>query len=233
MGIENYMVQGSDNTLKAKTKLAIRIPKANFEGGLSEEVDSTIVTYGFFTIEVLDAKGNVSERFSCSFPNMITLNVFEREDTSDDIVLYYDKDATIISQTTYIPGIQAVTTFMNILIRGGIKVSSPDELINAFISNMLMNGVKPKVPYAILEIMIGEMFRWKEDDTIPLRVAMKDPKVKFEDGFVVNIKEIARLSSVFGAVAFEDINKSVESSIAMTRGKVEQTYSPLESVLHL
>jgi hypothetical protein len=88
-----------------------------------------------------------------------------------------------------------------------------------------------RVQSALIEGMIGELCRYSEDDTKPFRLALKDKNVTRDQFIMVNIKDVARLSSVFSAISFEDIKKSLESSVLMTRNNSEQAISPVETVL--
>ena len=78
---------------------------------------------------------------------------------------------------------------------------------------------------------MSELVRWDKDETKPLRLALKDKSVSKRDFKLISIKEVTRVTSVFNAISFEDINKSLQSAVIMSRGEKDQIVSPVEKIL--
>lgn len=212
----------------AKKDLVIKLNKENFNTGFAKEVDSTIATYGIFEISDLEDKSS----FDCFFPLVMKLNVFTRDDEDSKYVkLLYRKDEIVADTVVSVGSAKDISLFLGYLMRGAVDIEKPEDLVEAFKGNMLGNGISSNVPSALLEIMIGDMYRYSKDTTIPLRIALANPKVQPTDFEIVNIKELSRLSSVFNAISFEDMKKALQASVAITRSGKLQTPSPIESVL--
>ena len=95
-----------------------------------------------------------------------------------------------------------------------------------------MHGIKFKVQSVLIEAMASEMIRYKKNEAIPFRMVMHLKNVDMKnDYFIMPIKDIARTTSVFNALSFEDIKKSMQASVLMTRSGQAQRQSPVETVL--
>lgn len=223
--IQDFLVK-SGASLIAADSFRIVLDKASFDSGLAAEVDSTIYTFGIFDIESLDGK----DKFKSSFPMQISLNVFKRTAESDKIYLYYEKNNIVIDNMTYFQNAKAAIAFLGLLTSGKFNDLSAAELTRIFKQNMKMNGTNTRVPSELVEAMISELVRWKQDVSIPFR--LKYGQVPDDDYVLLNIKDISRVTSVFGAISFEDVKKALQAAVYMTRTDQVQTRSPIESVMH-
>lgn len=224
--IEKYLVK-RNNTLVAIAPLKIILNKSDFKNNIAMDVNDTVETFGIFQITSMDGK----ESFDVSFPIIINLNINEREETTDHVILSYKENDIIIERMVYIDGPKQANRFLDLLIGGKFLNKGQEELVTMFTDNMRLNGANVGVQSELIEAMISELFRWEKDNSVPFR--MKTGKVAESDYTFLSIKDVARSSSVFNTLSFEDVKKSLQSSILMTRNGTKQRISPIEkSVLH-
>lgn len=224
--IEKYLVK-QNNTLVAVAPLKIILNKSDFKNNIAMDVNDTVETFGIFQITSMDGK----ESFDVSFPIIINLNINEREETTEHVILSYKENDIIIEKMVYIDGPKQANRFLDLLIGGKFLNKGQEELVTMFTDNMRLNGANVGVQSELIEAMISELFRWEKDNSIPFR--MKTNKVSEDEYTFLSIKDVARSSSVFNTLSFEDVKKSLQSSILMTRNGTKQRISPIEkSVLH-
>lgn len=224
--IEKYLVK-RNNSLIALQPLKIILNKSDFKNNIAIDVNDTVETFGIFQIMSMDEK----EVFDVSFPIIINLLISDRLETTDHVILLYKENDIVIEKMVYIDGPKQANRFLDLLISGKFLNKGQEELVTMFTDNMRLNGANVGVQSELIEAMISELFRWKNDNSIPFR--MKTDKVSDNDYTFLSIKDVARSSSVFNTLSFEDVKKSLQSSILMTRENTKQRISPIEkSVLH-
>ena len=225
--VEKYIVK-KGTSLVCKQAVKIIIPKTNFDNNLSEFKDSQIITQGLFKMSSMDGKDN----FEVKLPLSIKLNFYDMTSDSDNFYFPYKENDVIIEDMVFIPNVKQASAFLNLLTAGKINTNSFTDTVDVFKKSMSYNKVNINVPSELVECMIAEMARYKNDTTIPFRIAYGTIKgVSESDYMMFNYKDIARMTSVFGAVSFEDIKKSMQSAVFMTRTNQDQTITPTESVL--
>jgi hypothetical protein len=226
-------IEQKDNQVICKKALTLILDQDMIEDNLAEIIDDKLSTIGFLKIAVKDKDKVKMYRLNLPITIMINAtdiykeeNVYKIDFEPNDIIIdnsMYALSATISAKNA--------NNFLNLVTTGKIAAEAPEEITSIFKKNIEMNGLKLKVQSALIEAMISEMCRYSFNETIPFRLALKSKKVSMKDFTMVNIKEISRLSSVFNAISFEDIKKSIEASVLMTRMNSEQSISPVESTL--
>jgi|JI10StandDraft_1071094.scaffolds.fasta_scaffold03428_10 hypothetical protein len=205
-----------------------------FEDGLSEIKDDKLITIGFIEFRIWKNEKDFYVK-KLEFPMDIVLNAPDIYKEGEYYFIDFQPNDIIIEKTMFVTsatiGAKSANGFLNLLTTAKINPEKPEDLIQIFKNATSLNGLKLKVQSSLLEAMISELTRYVDDDTIPFRIALRSNKVGMKDFKMVNIKDVARLSSVFSAISFEDIKKSLESSVLMTRNNSEQAISPVESVL--
>ena len=222
-------IEEKDDQVICKKKLSILIDQEMFEDEIAEIIDDKISTMGIFKILV------GTKKYNLTLPITILINAkdiykeesYYRIDYEPNDVLI-DKALFFLSATI---GAKNANNFLNILTTAKLNPLKPEDLVGIFETNTSMNGINVNVQRVLIEAMVAELCRYKADLTIPYRIASKSSKVTNKDFIMVNIKEISRLSSVFNAISFEDIKKSLEASVLMTRENTDQNISPVEKVL--
>ena len=225
-------IEQKDNKVIAKKKVTLVVPKQMFEDRLAETLDTNIQTLGFFVFEVEETPEKV-KRYQVNLPVLVSINAFTAiTRQGGDVAVSYDVGDVIIESTTYFKRVDAVNKFLNYLIAAKIEVSDPEELIDLFQKNAAMNDTRLSSQPAVVEALVSELVRWKQDETVPLRLALKGKGVDRKEFKLISIKEISRVTSVFNAISFEDINRSLQSAVLMSRQDKQQSESPVEKVLH-
>jgi hypothetical protein len=222
-------IEEKDNQVICKKKLTILIDQEMFEDGIAEIMDDKISTMGILKIQV------GSKKYNLQLPITILVNAKEIYKEDKWYKIDYEPNDIIIDRTVFFLsatiGAKNANDFLNILTTAKLHPKKPEELVSIFEKNTKLNGINVDVQRVLIEAMVSELCRYKANNTIPYRIATKTNKATSEDFEVVNIKEISRLSSVFNAISFEDVKKSLEASVLMTREKTDQNISPVEKVL--
>lgn len=224
----NSLIEQNGDIVSAKKDVRVLIEKDMLDTGLAEVVDTEIHTLGF--LKFFD--GDSDTYYQLNLPVVVKVNAFSAEETREGIYLRFEKGDVIIESATYFKRADAVNKFLNYLVGNKLDVESPEDLVKLFRQNASMNDTKLSSQPVVVEAIISELVRWSRDETVPLRIALRDKKVKKTDFKMVSIKEIPRVTSVFNAVSFEDINKSLQSAVVMSRTDKDQLISPVERILH-
>jgi hypothetical protein len=225
-------IEQKDNKVIAKKYIRVIISKQMFEDELAEVIDTDIQTLGFFVMRVSDDASFAKYKdYQVNLPVVIKINAFNATDDSEGKYVTFEPEDVIIESTTYFKRVDSVNKFLNYLIAAKINVNSPEELIGLFSKNAQMNDTRVASQPVVIEAITSELVRWDKDETKPLRLALKDKSVSPKDFKLISIKEISRVTSVFNAISFEDINKSLQSAVIMSRGEKDQIISPVEKIL--
>ena len=222
----NDLIEKKGVSLVSKGNIRIAISKGDFEAGTAEDIDASVSTLGIFEIHSLDEDG---AKFKCNLPLTVLLNVFSRSADSEYIYLDYAKNDVVIEKMGFVPSVKPTISFLGLVTGGKLENIEATELAKIFKQNLDLNEINSGVPTELIEAMISDLVRWKEDHTVRFRLV--NDKVPKDDYVVVNIKDAARLASVFGAMSFEDVKKAAQAAVLMTRKKKKQNISPLEIVM--
>jgi hypothetical protein len=225
-------IEQQGDKLVAKKFIRVIISKQMFEDSLAEMIDTNIQTLGFFIFRVSDDNQFTKYKdYQVNLPVVIKINAFNITDFSDGKYIEFEPGDIIIESTSFFKRVDSVNKFLNYVISAKINITSPEDLINLFSQNASMNDTRVASLPVVIEAITSELVRWKQDETKPLRIALKDKKVSKTDFKLISIKEISRVTSVFNAISFEDINKSLQSAVIMSRGNKDQIISPVEKIL--
>lgn len=124
--------------------------------------------------------------------------------------------------------------FLNMMMRGKIPNTIPySHILEIWNKNFQINGIAPGVPSVILQAIIAEQARCKDDPTIPFRKHIGVGKAGENDYVFANVRTVASYTSVFNALTFEDMSQMLTTSINMTRSGTTQNKSPVEKVLSM
>lgn len=128
-----------------------------------------------------------------------------------------------------------VVLFTDYLLAGKLDNNIPYNMLSAaWVKNMVTNNVNLEVPGSVIGLIIRQLCRdVKNRDRVFADVIGKDPKVSPVAYAFANIRTICAATSVFTALAFEDMNSMLDSSLNMTSKEKEQIISPVEQVLKM
>jgi hypothetical protein len=223
-------IEQKGDSLVANERLDILINNSYFEDDIAYEYNEDIVTIGVFIFRVYENETKYKD-YNCNLPLSVILKVNEISTIDNYRVLKYDKNDIIIESTTYFNSTKTASKFVDLLINSKLNVPF-ENYVQLLKDGITMNGVGLHIPSVIVECMVSELTRYKKNRSIPFRIALSDKKVDIKNDYVtVQIKDVARLSSVFNAISFEDMKKSLQSSIYMIRTNQEQSISPTERIV--
>lgn len=149
-------------------------------------------------------------------------------------VLAFEPGSKLMNQYS-IKHLNNVVSFFDLLIERKIDNNIPYNMLSKiFMKNCTMNGVNLGCPISIIDLIIYKLCRSKKDVNKPFaHVIGKDPKVSQVAYQFVNIRDICSADSVFAALAFEDMNSMLDSSLNMTLKEQEQNVSPIEQIIKM
>lgn len=128
-----------------------------------------------------------------------------------------------------------VVDFADLLLSAKLDNNIPYQYLSrAWIKNMDMNDVSLSIPATVVNMVIYELCRSvKNKDIRFASVIGKDPKVSPVAYTFANIRQICASNSVYTALAFEDMNAMLDSSLNMTIQGKEQKTSPVEQIIKM
>ena len=228
------------------SKLEVYIPAEYLDGEmeLATMTGKSMTVIGIFNLRAFSSdKDKKGKLYSLNLPMEITLNVEDnRQDTiqvrkgsdpGDYIILSYEKGDVIIPDDNVIISEQSLRKFVKLINGGklpeGIRYR---DLLQTYHSAMESGGVSLGVQSLLLEITISELCRDAKNPSRPFRMRAGkegDDESQFK---MFSIKKIPQLSSTFAALAFEDVNESISSSIHRTRSGKDEKESPIEKTIY-
>lgn len=228
-----FITQTEDNKIIANERIDIILDKNFFDDEISSFTDDRVNTLGIFTFRVYKSSDKLDEYidYLLNLPASIYINNYNNYTVGDNIFFSYDKDDIICNFMTLIPNVKSTDSFLNYLQTCKIPLNDFEDLVGLYNASVNLNNVGSPVQSFIIEAMVSELTRYKEDELELLRVALKNPKVTKKDFQVIRIKDVARTTSTFNAISFEDMNKSLTVGVDISRFKRKQRISPLENVI--
>lgn len=160
--------------------------------------------------------------------------IYDDLNENEYTVLSFEAGSKIMNQYS-IKHLNNVVSFFDLLIERKIDNNIPYNMLSKiFMKNCTMNGVDLGCPISIIDLIIYKLCRSKKDINKPFaHVIGKDPKVSQVAYQFVNIRDICSTDSVFAALAFEDMNSMLDSSLNMTLREQEQNVSPIEQIIKM
>lgn len=222
--------------------LKIYLPKKYFEGNVSEYNGNEINTVGFFFFEVKsftdEEKGEDGRFYTLKLPAKMVFEFDSKETMTKNIkdtgdiqyeVFTLNKGSLFCKNINVVQSAANARDFINMLHSGRFPSIIPyDEIIGIYLENLNINKLSLGCQSIIYELMISELMRWKKDNKIPFRKAINKSDVSPFDYTNINMKNIAFNNSSFNAIAFENIDKALITSIAR-EGK--ENVSPVEKTI--
>lgn len=223
------------------------IPIYYFEKGLALENGDKLNLFAIFNFKVfssLNSDRKSAKLLTFKFPSTITTKPhgMNEEDlalisgTSEQRykVLKYFKGDQILTTINVVQSVDNVDKFVDLLNAGKLpNTIKYNMIIDLFLKNLQINKIDLDVSSVVLESMITEIYRYKNDRAIPFRkIIGKNNKVTEQDYDTANMREIAELGSTFTALTFEDIDMMITTSINRNLYGREQTQSPVEKIIN-
>jgi hypothetical protein len=198
----------------AKTNCTILLDQNEYDESSLIDTGDKFLVPGVLNLYVGDLVDNNFITFPFNFP--VELN--KPEDYTQDgktLILRYITGELIISKDYY--NKETDPSIINRLLDGSIKyINSPEVLLDAIHDQL------PTLDMIYIELILSNMFRTKEDLTVPCR--LKDYK-NFE---IVGVKKLPFINSWLTGLSFEDPNKAIKT--ALLSGQ-DADMNPIEKVL--
>ena len=233
---------------KVKTSIVVNthhiniyVPAQFFDSGMANWLGDKCMTTGMFFIETFGSETAKGKLFKLNIPVALILNFSSKTDVTRQIATsvpeakYYrlglEKGDVLIENLNHVQDIESTISFMSFFNSGKVDKSTPYiELHDIFKESARLNSVNLGVPSAMVEVMISEMMRDVKDGDVPYRQIYGTAKDKGYEPF--SVKDVAKTSSVFSALAFEDINASMQIAVKKTIEGKKQFESPIEKAIH-
>lgn len=242
----SFLREINDQVIFVGNYMEVYLPKFYFEKGIATTKGVEIETLGIFNFKVFSSeeKKENSPVRTYSFPSIISTKpsssynanipkLVEEADESEFTVLKYYKGDVFITNVNTTQKSDNVQMFIDLLNAGKLPKTIPyDKILELEIINTSFNGVNLKVPGTVMELIISEIYRDKQDLTKPFRLrAGSGQKVSMYDYKAINMKSIPTFNSTFTAVTFEDIDYNLTASVNKTRQGKKELVSPIEKTI--
>lgn len=242
----SFLREVGDQVIFVGNYMEVYLPKFYFEKGIAITKGVEIETLGIFNFKVFSSeeKKENSPVRTYSFPSIISTKpsssynanipkLVEEADESEFTVLKYYKGDIFITNVNTTQKSDNVQMFIDLLNAGKLPKTIPyDKILELEIINTSFNGVNLKVPGTVMELIISEIYRDKQDLTKPFRLrAGSGQKVSMYDYKAINMKSIPTFNSTFTAVTFEDIDYNLTASVNKTRQGKKELVSPIEKTI--
>lgn len=222
-------------------KVEVLIPSDYFKNNLAVPMGEKIHTLGI--INMVAYQGTKEFVLQLSLPIKLQLNIYgELVPTTFDVngELVDFMSTTINKGDIFIESVKHIQSLFNSIEFldwfNGAKISDSvpyNDVTNMFLEASSMNGIGLGVPQVLLDIMLSEMCRDKDDIATPYRLRINKTGKDDNSYKFIPIKEIPRTSSVLAALAFEDITKANRAGIIQTETGQQQRLSPIEDLLKI
>lgn len=228
--------------------MEIYIPIYYFDKKIAIENGDKFELFAIFNLKIFNTVNpdrKSAKLLTFKFPSTIITqpNSSETEDielikgagTQRYRVLKYFKGDKLMTTINVVQSIDNVEKFIDLLNAGKLpNTIEYNMVLNLFLKNLEINNVDLNVPSVVLEAMITEVYRYKNDRSIPFRrvVGKANKKISEYEYITANMREIAELGSTFTALTFEDIDTMINASLNRELYNRDEAQSPVEKILN-
>lgn len=222
--------------------LEFLIPNSYFDAGIAKFYSDQIETIGIIPIRYKLIENSPFKYMQLSLPIAIKINVYEElytksfslssgDEPEQYTIITIPKNSVAIDSTMHIQSLFNVIDFLELFNSGKISNTIKySDIVNLYKDAFIKNGLSTGVPSTIIEAMIAEMCRDENDNNKLFKFTAGKTGKQFGYEFV-SLKSVAETSSTLAALAFENINKAIRTSISQKRNNLEQRISPMETLL--
>jgi len=214
ISIINKLIEIREKEIIAKTNCTILLDKSDYDESTLIDTGEEIFIPGIFNLYV----GDISKNKFISLPFNFQVHLNKPEDYVVDgktIILRYTQGEKILSQDYYTK--QTEPSVIDRILGGALKyINSPEALISAAHDQL------PSLDLVHIELVVSNMFRLKDDLTIPCRLS------NYKDFEIVGIKKLPHINSWLTGLSFEDPNKAIKLALLNSR---DNDMNPIEKIL--
>lgn len=209
----NLILNIEEKSIWAKDDIVIEIDRHEYDDLTLNEYPEKYVLPGLITI-----RHGADNPSYYSLPLNFEVNLFKPNDIAEQgrfLILKYTKDEKVIAQDTYVKGVNpAVITK---LFDGTTKyVKDPRVLLDLIYEEL------PGMDLVHIELTVANMCRDKENKKMPARLN------NYRNFEIIGVKNLPFVDSWLNALAFQDINKAIETGLV---NEEEATMNDIERLL--
>lgn len=219
------------------------VPKQYIEKGLATDNGETYNAFGLMYLRTFSAMDKPNELEILKIPNILSFFPNDKEnrkmtigndDEADYIVLKFFKGDRLFQEAIRCDS-AAPEGFLNMVLGGQIPRNIPyDKTLSVFLKVFEQNKVKLPAPAIILEMILSEVYRYKDDNALKYGQYLSknfNPKKKQLEYSLANVRTICKNNSSFAGVSFENIDEMLTSAINNTKYNRKETKTPFEEVI--
>jgi hypothetical protein len=237
-----FLEQKDNQVVFTGYKLVIFIPKEYFKQEIAEEYGRKISTLGIFIMAYYKDENAKPILYQMNLPENIFFTFSEQEDVKGKIKKDFQEDSytkyTLFQNDLFIEKLTIESTYENtekfVKLHYNAKIPKSvkySDIHKLYLENMDTNDTDLKVPSSILEMMIGELARYKNNLEIPFRKAIASKDISELDYTSISIKELARINSTFTGITSEDMDASITAAVAKAKTGGVELDTPIEPVI--
>ena len=227
--------------------MEIYIPTEFFDINLAKHKGDKIETLGLFEFVVYPDENsrdkNSGNKHLLKLPMYIEFQYEESFKAKDILgknpdnytVFVLRKGNMLIDSTEKEMKTGTVKDFLFKLHAGKIPNNIPyPDVFKIYMDSISLNNVNLENNAVAYEVTIAELYRDKNDETIPFRMSLnKNPKLSMTDYQSISIKQLPDIKGTFQSMMFENMRQSIQYSILRSKTGGKDTETPLEKVAKL
>ena len=220
------------------------IPLSYFDGTTNLAIynGARINVMGLFNVGIFEG-GKLKEFKLFNVPTWIQIENAEdeikqvnlpNEDNVPCRIIKYHKGNKVMSSSV-IQDSSNAQTFLKMITSGKIPPSMPyTKTLELWRENQNLSAVNLGVESVIQEIILANAYRDPNNLDKPFATVIGQNKAVSPYAYkMLSIRQICQYSSTFTAMTFEDFDSMVTTSLNRTRSGKEETYSPVEQIIHM
>lgn len=198
----------------------------NFRLGKNREVDSSSKLYTFNFPSMIMSRPSSTE--------IKELELIPGTGVKKYHILKYNNGDEFLTSTEVVKDISNVEKFVNLLLSGALPPTLKyEDILRMFYKNLEVNGETCNVSGVLLSVVVSELCRYKQDQSIPFRRVIGKDKAGQLDYKLANARSVCANNSTFSALTFEDIDTMLVYSVNKKRYNKKENESPLESIIQV
>ena len=240
-----YLQEINDQVIFTGGYMEVYIPRYYFEDKVAIRIGNLIETLGMFVFRVFKSEDDKTDNVPThifNFPSIMATKptdsynaklpgLIKGSSIEEFTVLKYYKGDVFINNVNMVQKSDNTVLFINLLNKGKIPSIIPyNKVLETEIANLEFNNVNLKVPATVMELIISEIYRDKNDLTKSFRFRAGQG-ANMMDYRPTNIKSISTFNSTFTGITFENIDYNITASVNKARQGKSEAISPIEKTI--
>lgn len=221
------------------------IPEHLFKKGLNEELGDKVSLLGIFNFKIGKGPDKLDNKIhTFHFPSMIVTAPSSIDTEEFELikgtgvqrykVLKYYKGNAVMESLHTIADIGNVEKFVNLLLEAALPNTLPiPDVKRLFLQNIIVNKQSLGISDVALSAMVSEIYRYKNDMSIPFRKMYGAGKAGELDYQAANARVVSANNGTFSGLIFEDQDTMLVSAVNKKRYNKKENESPLEKIIRV